>query len=215
MRRQEPSQTAARVALVRAIETLLPEKRRLCSDPYAVHFLDEPMKRIYGSRLQRNLYRLRSHFYMPGVIGSVLMRTRFIDDYLNAALADGIKQLVILGAGYDTRAIRFAALTDGSKVYEVDHPATQQRKIAITQAVIGAPLDHVVYVPVRFNSEDMNEKLTAAGYCRDSKTVFIWEGVTYYISPRAADKTLQFVAKQSGAGSTIVFDYFPPNRPTF
>ena len=123
----------------------------------------------------------------------------------------GIDQLVILGAGYDTRAFRIEALARGVKVFEVDHPATQERKMALTKMAVGALPAHVAYVPFRFNSEDLVEKLNSTGYRKDARTVFIWEGVTYYISPRAVDHTLRFVVEGSGAGSSIVFDYFPPS----
>lgn len=211
MRRDEPSRTALRVALARAIETLLPEKRRLCADPYAKYFLDEPAKHIYASWLRRRLFHFRSDYFMPGVIGSVMVRTQFVDDYLKTTMAVGIEQLVILGAGYDTRAFRINALAKGVKVFEVDHPATQERKKAITKTAVGELPAHVAYVPFRFNSEDLIEKLDAVGYRKNASTLFIWEGVTYYISPQAVDDTLRCVVEGSGAGSSIVFDYFPPS----
>jgi methyltransferase (TIGR00027 family) len=209
MRPDKPSQTALRVALARAIESRLPKKKRLCFDSHAKYFLDAPSKRIYETWFRRKLYFLKSNRFMPGIIGSVMVRTRFIDDYLHKSIANGIEQLVILGAGYDTRAFRFAEVLDGIKVYEVDHPATQERKILLLKRKLGTLPAHVTYVPIRFNSEDLVENLTAAGYCKNVKTVFIWEGVTYYLTRQAVEKTLRDVTEASGSGSSIVFDYFP------
>jgi methyltransferase (TIGR00027 family) len=73
--------------------------------------------------------------------------------------------------------------------------------------VLGSLPDHVVYIPIDFNTEDLDAKLAAGGYRADLKTFFIWEGVTYYITAEAVDATLAFVAERSGAGSSIIFDY--------
>ncbi len=211
MQNQEPSQTALRVALSRAIESRYPETRRICWDPFAQYFLCGQTRKIYDSWLRRKLFCLRSEKMAPGVIGSVMVRTRFIDDYLAVCIAAGIKQLVILGAGYDTRALRFEALKKEVTVFEVDHPATQQRKTAVLQNRFGDLPEHVVFVAVRFNSESLADKLLTAGYQTDVQTLFIWEGVTYYITVQAVDDTLTFVTDYSGCGSSIVFDYFPPS----
>ena len=211
MRPDKPSQTALRVALARAIESRLPKKKRLCFDSHAKYFLDAPSKRIYESWYLRKLYYFRSDRFMPGIIGSVMIRTQFLDDYLRKSVAKGIEQLVILGAGYDTRAYRLTELLDSVKVYEVDHPSTQERKISLLKQKLGTLPDHVTYVPIRFNSEDLIENLSAAGYRKKVKTVFIWEGVTYYLSLKAVDNTLQDVPKASANGSSIIFDYFPPS----
>ena len=207
----QPSQTALRVALARAIEAQRPENRRICSDMYASYFLDKPMRQVHGSWFRRKLYTLMSDNRMPGVIGSVLARTRFIDDLLREKIKAGIDQLVILGAGYDTRMFRFQDRLNNVSVFEVDHPATQERKLAVIRSAIGATSSNVTFVPVRFNSEDFGQRLRAFGYRSSGRSFFIWEGVTYYISAQAVDHTLNFVTGHSAAGSTIVFDYFPPS----
>jgi len=211
MKKTEPSQTAEKVALTRAIETLLPKNRRICSDPYAKYFLEGRMKRIYNAWLLRKIFCARTEIGFPGVMGSVLARTRFIDDYLREQVASGIKQIVILGAGYDTRALRLETVNKTVKIFEVDHPATQKRKISLIKQRLGSPSSNIIFVPVRFNSQNLGERLFAGGYRKDNKTLFIWEGVTYYLSDAAVDDTLRFVAENSSAGSLIVFDYFPPS----
>ena len=211
MHPNKPSQTAARVALARAIEARLPAKRRICSDHYAGYFLEGSMKRIYDSWLRRKLYAINGDRRMPGVIAAVMARTRFIDDLLCQKIKAGINQVVIFGAGYDTRAFRFQDQLKNITVFEIDHPATQQRKTTVIQSIIGSQPSNVTYVPIRFNRQDLGQKLSAAGYRETTSALFIWEGVTYYLSSKAVEDTLRFVAGHSLAGSSIVFDYFPPS----
>ena len=110
-------------------------------------------------------------------------------------------------AGYDSRAYRIEGLKGKVKVFEVDHPATQMRKIERLKKLLGALADHVVYVPIDFSKEKLDGRLLESGYDRNSKTLFIWEGVTLYISAEAVDETLAFVVNNSGEGSSIIFDY--------
>lgn len=209
MKPSTPSQTAERVALTRAIESLLPDKRRICSDHLARHFLTGRMHRAYRVWVLRRLFCWMSDRRLPGVMGAVLVRTRFMDDYLLEQAASGIPQVVNLGAGYDTRAFRFNTRLKQATIFEIDHPATQERKRALARRFADPLPDNVIFVPVRFNTDDLKNRLIAAGFQPDRKTAFIWEGVTYYITPRAVDTTLAFVARHSPAGSSIVFDFLP------
>jgi methyltransferase (TIGR00027 family) len=142
----------------------------------------------------------------PGTTGFLVARTRYIDDYLQACLDRGIQQLVILGAGLDSRPYRFERLRGHVKVFEVDHPATQQDKLRKLGKILGKLPQHVTFVPIDFNQESL-EKLFDFGYDRRRKTLFTWEGVTYYLTGEAVDSTLEFVARNSGNGSSIIFDY--------
>jgi methyltransferase (TIGR00027 family) len=136
------------------------------------------------------------------------LHTRYIDDYLKSSIEAGIEQMVILGAGYDTRAYRFDELKGRVKVFEVDHPSTQETKMQIVRVILGAPLSYMVYVPVDFEKDNLGEKLSQGGYDKNLRTLFIWEGVTMYLTAQAVDATLAFVATNSGKGSSIVFDYY-------
>jgi methyltransferase (TIGR00027 family) len=91
-------------------------------------------------------------------------------------------------------------------VFEVDHPATQQVKTGKLNKIFGKLPGHVTYVPIDFNEETL-QKLFDFGYNRQAKTLFIWEGVVHYLTAEAVDQTLEFVLKNSGSGSTIIFDY--------
>ena len=115
--------------------------------------------------------------------------------------------MVILGAGFDSRLYRFPEINGRVKVFEVDHPATQKVKIAKVKKIFGSLPKHVVYIPMDFNKDKLEKKLFDAGYDRNLKTFFIWEGVTMYLTTEAVDDILVFVAKNSGPGSSIIFDY--------
>jgi methyltransferase (TIGR00027 family) len=130
-----------------------------------------------------------------------------MDDLLQSQLDQGLQQLVILGAGYDSRAYRFDQLKKGVKVFEVDHPATQQVKVNKVKSVLGELPSFVAFIGVDFNRETLEEKLPAYGYDLHQKTLFIWEGVVMYLTPSAVDGTLSFILNHSGPGSQVVFDY--------
>ena len=121
--------------------------------------------------------------------------------------ADGLDQLVILRAGYDARAYRMEELRHNVRVFEVDHPATQQEKKAKLMKLLGSLPDSVVYVPVDFERDWLDLRLLESGYDGNERSLFICEAVTMYLTPEAVDETLAFVAKKSGDGSYIVMDY--------
>ena len=146
----------------------------------------------------------------PGVCGAVLARSEFIDRCLEKAIEDGIDQLVILGAGFDTRTLRLEALNHLSGIFELDYPATQKVKIdTLRRHPHGLP-GHVTYIGIDFEMERLDVVLLKSGYRSDARSLFIWEGVTYYIPAPAVDRTLAFIASHSGHGSALVFDYFSP-----
>lgn len=186
---------------MRAVESEKPEDERICYDPYARKFVPAWMFYVLGFFIKSGYAEWRG----PGVNGFLAARERYIDDTLKSFLEEGIQQLVILGAGYDSRAYRFN-LT-GVKTFEVDHPATQEDKLAKVRAIFGKSPHHVVYVPVDFNTQSLEERLLEYGYDPALKTLFIWQGVTMYLSREAVDSILDFVVQHAGPGSAIVFDY--------
>lgn len=139
---------------------------------------------------------------------SMIPRTRFIDERLEAAVGNGTTQLVILGAGFDSRAYRFEKLLTAVRVFEVDHPATQEVKIQRVREVVGEPPENLVYLAVDFRKDDLTAALSAEGYRKDRRTFFIWEGVTMYLPAEAVHETLRWIAVNSASGSSVVFDYF-------
>jgi methyltransferase (TIGR00027 family) len=135
-------------------------------------------------------------------------RTRHIDTEFAAALADGARQVVILGAGLDSRAYRAPDAVRQTRVFEVDFPPTQEYKKNRVRELLGSLPSHVTYVPIDFTKEDLGTVLARAGYDRALETIFVWEGVTFYLPEEAVDATLRFVASNAAPGSRIVFDYF-------
>lgn len=205
------SRTAEESALSRVIESLAPEGKRVCYDPLAVEFLSERLRASYRN-IQKSKFLTKLSLWSfrldpGGTKAESVARTRYIDDYLQACINDGVEQVVILGAGNDSRAYRFKALEE-IKVFEVDHPHTQKRKVASVKGVFGDLPRWVTYVPLDFDKEDLAEKLLASSYKRDLRTLFIWEGVTMYLTSEAVDRILSFVAGTSGRGSSVIFNYF-------
>ncbi|MDP2948679.1 MAG: SAM-dependent methyltransferase [Chloroflexota bacterium] len=144
---------------------------------------------------------------VPGGYYFHIARTKHIDVTRKHCLAEGLDQLVVLGAGYDSRAYRFRELLGKTKVFEVDHPGTQEYKKLRLARMYGTVPQWVTFVAMDFNKERLEIRLPQSGYDPGGKTFFIWEGVCMYISPAAVDMALSFVARHSGAGSSIVFDF--------
>jgi methyltransferase (TIGR00027 family) len=206
MRKTQSSMTAVGIAIVRAIESEQPASERICCDPYARRMVNDFLFRFVRF-FDRLGYGERKG---PGVMGFLAVRERHIDDQLKACLADGLEQLVILGAGFDARAYRFEELKGRVKVFEVDHPASQQIKLKKVEQIFGRAPEYVTYVPIDFNTQTLADRLAQAGYDETCRTLFIWQGVTQYLTPEAVDSTLAFIAHHSGPGSSVIFDYMYP-----
>jgi methyltransferase (TIGR00027 family) len=207
MKKGKPSATAEGNAALRAAEWLRPEDERVCYDQFARRFLGLRFGVVVRSRLLTRIALWYAERIIPGAADSLVARTRYIDDYLKQCIDDGIEQLVILGAGYDSRAYRFDELRPRVRVFEVDHPDTQRAKIQKVKRIFGSLPSHVTYVGLDLDEKKLGEGLLKASYRKDKKTLFIWEGVTVYLTPEAVDETLAFVAENSGKGSSIIFDY--------
>jgi methyltransferase (TIGR00027 family) len=146
----------------------------------------------------------------PDVFGFVwlmLVRTRFIDERLERAIRGGAAQVVILGAGFDTRAHRFAELLQDVPVIEVDYGATQEYKKARVDAALGGAPANVVYAPVDFERDRLTDVLRRAGFQSGRKTYFIAEGVSMYIPEEGMKETLRAIAAVSAPGSTLLLEY--------
>ena len=202
------SSTAYGVAFLRAAENLLPEDKRLFEDPYSEKVLPPIYKffviLMHPPKIWNFLIKWMEKS-SPGVIGGIICRTRYIDDVLINAIKEGVGTVVNLGAGMDTRAFRIPGI-ENIQYFELDFPELQKVKRAYIDKKIGELPSNVSLVPIDFNSQDLGEELKKAGYTLSSKTLFIWEGVTQYISKEAVDNTLKYVA-QAATGSRIVFTY--------
>jgi methyltransferase (TIGR00027 family) len=163
------------------------------------------------ARLSLNLPPVRrflmQRMFPPGIYEYVLARTKAMDAAFLEALDSEAAQIVLLGAGFDTRALRFASRNRGTKVIELDAAATQAPKREILKRNhIRTPAD-LVFASIDFDKQDLSEVLYRAGYRAGEKSLFLWEGVTMYLSSSAVDGTLEFIRGKSSPGSRVAFDY--------
>jgi methyltransferase (TIGR00027 family) len=200
MKKTQVSTTARGIAAMRALESGKPAGERICYDPLARSFTTP------GFYALVKLFAGYGEARAPGTQGFIVCRCRYIDDYLQECLESGARQVVILGAGLDSRAYREEALLEQVKFFEVDQPATQASKIERVRKVLGKIPANVTYVPLDFNADTL-DKLLSCGFDRSLKTLFIWEGVIYYLSAAAVDTTLAWVRTNAAPGSAIIFDY--------
>jgi methyltransferase (TIGR00027 family) len=163
------------------------------------------------ARLSLNLIPLRKllmrKMFPPGIYEYVLVRTKVMDSAFADALEARFAQIVLLGAGFDTRALRFAEQNRGTKVFELDIATTQQPKIEILRKKnIHLPAE-LIFTPINFDEEGIFDVLSKAGYQAGQKSLFLWEGVTMYLSAQAVDGTLNFIHSSAAPGSRVAFDY--------
>jgi len=142
---------------------------------------------------------------VPRIYEYVIARTKFFDNVFKQALVENFPQIVFLGAGYDTRPYRFKDYMKQTEIFELDVPTTQQIKKQFLKASNISIPKQLHFVPINFNKEDLGEVLIKAGFKMNKKTLFIWEGVTEYLTPEAVDSTLDFISKNSE--STVAFNY--------
>jgi len=113
---------------------------------------------------------------------------------------------VILGAGFDSRAYRIRGI-EQTRVFEVDHPITQAEKKNVAARRLGTLPPHVTFVPIDFSTHTLETVMPGSGFRRASRTFFIWEGVTHYLSAPAVDAVFRYVSRNAAAGSQMVFTY--------
>ena len=155
--RAGPSKMAEAIAMIRTYESSKPEGERICYDPYAVRFIN-PKILEYAAK-----HRDEANAAIENSTGSIVARVRYFDDFVRKLINERLEQLVILGAGYDTRAYRIEELKGRVKVFEVDHPGTQHFKMEKIKEIFGSIPEHVVYVPIDFEKETLSEELFAKG----------------------------------------------------
>jgi len=154
-----------------------------------------------------DLEKLKETYFVPGVCSYVLARTRMFDRFFTEALEKGIAQIVLLGAGYDSRPYRFVERLGTTRVFEMDAGPTQKHKQRCLAAAGVEIPEQIRFIPVNFNTDDMEALLVKGGYDPEARSLFIMEGVVYYLAPEAVDATLDFIRNRSGAGSLVAFDY--------
>lgn len=207
-KRDPASRTAAGAAMWRAVGATEPDPRGRNPDRLAHLFLPPAYRLLLlNPRLARWAIR-RFDRRVPGGYCFETARTKHMDLLLRDQVAAGVSQVVILGAGYDTRAHRLAAALDDTAIYEVDMPAIQERKRRRLARYEGPSASGLRYVAVDRDHRDLFERLVEAGYEGRLRTFFVWSGVTMYLRPSAFAETLADIRRGSAAGSTVLFDYF-------
>lgn len=203
---EKPSQTALFGAMRRYIAHREYPNSRFGSDDLAARFLPPSFQFLLRFEKVRLNVKERLNGAFPGMHEYIIARTAYFDRLFTAALNEQTPQIVLLGAGYDSRAYRFASLNQGTRIFELDAAPTQARKKkCLKRAKITIP-SQVTFVPIDFNLDSLKEVLEAAGWQASQKTLFIWEGVTYYLHPQSVDATLDFVSRSAHLQSTIAFD---------
>ncbi len=199
MKPNEPSRMALFVARQRAAHQAL-DHGSILYDPFAMTILGEDEKEVLQSA---NKHPVAS-------IGRLLTaaRSRIAEDALARAVERGVRQIVILGAGLDTFALRNPHGARQIRIYEVDHPVTQAwKRQRLAEAQIALP-PGLIFVPVDFEGDDVGKKLASAGFQPNSPAFFTWLGVVPYLTLEAIGRTLDYMA--SIESSEVVFDYLEP-----
>jgi methyltransferase (TIGR00027 family) len=202
MEEARPSRTALRVALRRAAHQLYDAKPLVLDDPIAVPILGQE----YLPELHKTLTKLEKPFSVA-LRAFLVARSRYAEDMLARSVAQGVTQYVLLGAGLDTFSHRnpYPQL----RVFEVDHPATQQWKRELLGTSNLPTPANLTYAPVNFECQSLPEELLSVGFNPAIPTFFAWLGVVPYLTLEAFRSTVAFIAAQP-AGTGAVLDYSQP-----
>lgn len=214
MKAGRPSDTAEAMAAARAFGSRVPGLEHILQDPFAEHFIGprywalHRLIRFGFAPLNLGMVSVYDRV-LPGAVGWVLTRHRYFDDAIEEAVRDGAKQVVLVGAGYDSRAFRLEALSD-VRIFEVDHPDTQARKKKIVQRLFGELPKRVEYIPLNATRGDLR-RLPEHRFDRSSRSVFVLEGFLWYMPPKVARSILVAISEIAEPGSQVIFDYILPS----
>jgi methyltransferase (TIGR00027 family) len=208
----QPSRTSIVVAALRAFGSREPDPSVRNPDFLAERLLGSGELQLISEHpvagaLKEDYAKGRSNREVAGMSNLILIRTRFIDDHMRRALEMGATQLVLLGAGFDTRAYRCAELLKDKRVFEVDYGSTQRLKKSRVEETLGSFPSHVRFAEIDFKRDQLRDVLGAAGYKPAEKTFFIWEGVSMYLTEQAVRETLRTIGTYSAPGSSLVMDF--------
>jgi len=197
------------MALVRTIGNKEKDVKLRAKDNLAELFLPKPFRLLLNVSIIRNALQKIYAKKIPGGFPYIVAKSRAIDDMLETALSSGdIQQLVFLGAGYDTRSYRYKSLLSRTRIFEIDHPEIIERKKSLVKKQ-NLSQENLVYCAADFDQgkdEFDMAWLTKQGIKQNAKTLFIIDGVSYFISAPAFDNVLNMIA-QFQPGSELVFDY--------
>ncbi len=205
---QKAAETGSGPTATVAIEQHFPKRARIIHDDLAYRILPFGMRAyVWLTRLSwfRDWNVRTSEKMTPGVWAIFPCRKRYIDDRVAEAAGGQTAMVVNLGAGFDTLAYRLPALAE-VPVWEVDQPENIDAKRSRLRKVFGEVPAHVTLVPIDFDREELGGVLASHGYAADTRTFFIWEAVTQYLTEAGIRTTFDFLSKAL-AGSRLVFTY--------
>jgi methyltransferase (TIGR00027 family) len=192
-------------ALVRALAACDEREEIRGGDTLAEIFLAEEGKNSFREPAIRE-WLLKN--YLPhGVYAYAIARTAYFDHIVEQGLRENVPQIVILGAGYDSRPYRFADLVGETGIFELDDIHTLQRKQKLLQQANVSIPENLAYAPLSYDTEMIRGNLVDAGFDVEKQTLFIWEGATYFLSAEAVDNVFSFIKSRMPAGSTVCFDF--------
>jgi methyltransferase (TIGR00027 family) len=197
----EPSSTALGVAMLRAAHQVVDDEPRVLVDPIALRLLGSDA----AERMRARTFELRT----PGACAlraHVLLRSRFAEDRLQASVARGVRQYVLLGAGFDTFAYRQPEWAHSLRIFEVDQPATQGAKRERLGAAAIEPPSNVTFVPIDFEHQTLSEGLSVNGFDAGALTFVSCLGVLVYLTHDAIVDLFRFVASLP-SGSECAFTF--------
>jgi methyltransferase (TIGR00027 family) len=201
--------TAEGAAALRAAGACERDERIRGTDHLAARFVSGGLRltAIVKVPLLRGVAPRLAERVLPGSYWFEIARVRHMDAVLRKELEAGARQLVILGAGFDTRAHRLAHRLSGVTTFEVDHPATAAVKRERVRQVFGALPARIRYVEADLNAGSLERPLADAGHRHDRPTVVLWSGVSPYLRPHGVEGVLGWVANRTAPGSALIFDY--------
>lgn len=199
------SRTAAWTCLCRAITSLEKNPFYKGDDRLAVSLLPYFLMLLIRIPFAgRSFLRI---FAAKGIYEYVISRTKYIDAVFAQALTERFAQILIFGAGFDTRALRFQDKAGQTRIFELDAPSTQEAKIAQYKNRHLRIPSHSVFIGIDFDRELLAHKLDRARFHKDRKSLFILEGLLMYLDPESVHRTFQTIGEYAGTGSLVVFDY--------
>lgn len=204
----DPRKMALHMAGLRVNETYLPEDERFFQDPYAEYFFPDHLRKMVRDTDFVSAEMSQFEALMPGVNGALAVRTQYFDQCMMELIETGLRQIVIIGAGYDTRAYRIQGVKENCKVFEIDHPLTQEVKIKTIKKIFNQLPAHVTYLPMEFGYGRPDKMLLNAGYDPNQTTLFIAEGFLMFIPSFAVDALFTFICKTSAPGGALLADWF-------
>jgi methyltransferase (TIGR00027 family) len=197
------SETALIVASLRALSTYEPDDQFNSNDQYAALFLpDDKRGMLTDSKAQEMIRKA----IPQGMYEYVISRTKYLDEVFKEAIGNDFGQIVFLGAGFDSRPYRFNDLLNKTRIFEVDSEATQNYKKSLLSKY-SVENKNVEYISTDFEEANLFSKIREHGYNPNDRTLFLWEGVTFYLTAKSVIRMLKDIRENSCPGSLVCFDF--------